>query len=109
MDFQLHDCPFIAKAQVFTYYLIPNFNRTVFQALAFRADRWSEFDMTRSLRRVRSLACSSPIPLGTKPTARIEKAIPTASESDSSQVVLLKGKSSCKGPDQIHDLPVLSI
>lgn len=29
-----------------------------------------EFDMTRSLRRVRCLACCSPISLGTKPTTR---------------------------------------
>jgi len=41
--------------------------------------------MTRSLQRVRCLACCSP---GQNPPH--EKAIPTASESDSSQVVLLK-------------------
>lgn len=54
-----------------TYYLIPSFNRHPFSKLLLLGQIDGqlsyEFDMTRSLRRVRCLACCFPISLGTKP------------------------------------------
>lgn len=76
IDFELHDweSSFHRWPKAQAYYLIPSFNRRPFSKLLLLGQidgqLSSEFDMTRSLRKVRCLACCSPISLGTKSTTR---------------------------------------